>query len=132
MSDELKKPEHTDVTEEGALFVRDTLASVPAGARAFIGTIVGSAAAIWLVVVFTGMQGPVTRVANAYAQRLETSANQLDKTSTTLSEQVKILAGIVERLNALETRTSDMMKVDLDHERRITILEGGRDRTRPK
>lgn len=104
-------------------FMNSALGSVPTVARAFIGTILGAAVAIVFVLVIGGMQGPVTRLANAYAARVEQSALSVAQSSKLLSEQVDKLAGVIARLEVLETKTTATQAVINDHEIRLLKIE---------
>jgi hypothetical protein len=108
-------PEKTDKTDEAAqefnerTLARITLGAVPRPVFAFLGTVIACALALTMTLHILGISEPAGRVMNAYASRLETSAN-------TLTEQVTALKHVVEKITAAEAKLDS-------HEARIVQLE---------
>lgn len=104
-------------------FLNNALNETPKAVLAFIGTAVGTSIAIVFILVIGGMQGPATRIANAYAQRIEASAMTIQEATKALNEQVVVLKDVISRLQNLEDKANDTLKTVVDHEARITRLE---------
>lgn len=111
MADNAMQPAPTGVDQAG--FLNSSLNAVPRWAAATIGTMLGAAIAIVFVLVIGGMQGPVTRLANAYAARVEESANKTDKASDKLEKVTERLIIAAEKVGRLEA-TLNAVVVRLD------------------
>jgi hypothetical protein len=107
-------------------FINGALNAVPRWAAASIGTMIGAAIAVVFVLVIGGMQGPVTRIANAYAARIEGAASKVDASALILERNIGVLSDIVKRLNTVEMDSRRITARIDDHEARISRIENRR------
>lgn len=118
-------------------FVNHALNAVPRWAAASIGTMIGAAIAAVFILVLGGMQGPVTRIANAYAAKIEASATSVGAATDRLVTVTHKIEGLetatrayliqlsdavrrLERIEQAQTRQNDALG---EHDRRITRIE---------
>lgn len=96
-------------------FINLALGRVPGFAMAIIGTFIGVAVAIVFVLTVGGMSGPVTRIANAYAARVEAEAAGIGQSVSALKDvqaAAQRLAARVDQIAAEVAVVQDRMKAE--------------------
>lgn len=123
MTDNQMQPAPTGVDQAG--FLNTSLNAVPRWAAASIGTMLGAAIAIVFVLVIGGMQGPVTRLANAYAAKVEESGNKASGAAERIDQASIRLLHVVERVGHLDATVQAYTTLMRDAVRRLEAIETG-------
>lgn len=114
-----------DTRRAQAAFIGTSLEAVPRWATAVIGVMVGGAVAIVFTLSVTGLQGPVLRVANAWAAKFEASGRRLEASTDRIAETSHSITAAVERFRHLESAVSAYTRLMSDAVSRLERIEAG-------